>query len=131
MAARSKTQYWLVAVVCFQTVAILFLAFSSFELRLKPISMTYADWIAILLTAVAVIVTVLALFLGILAFVGWQTFDKRIRQRVVEYIKTGFSRDGDLREELAEAVERASYDIAANGKQQNDNENGEENDADV
>ena len=127
MAARSKTQYWLVAVVCFQTVAILFLAFSSFELRLKPISMTYADWIAILLTAVAVIVTVLA----ILAFVGWQTFDKRIRQRVVEYIKTGFSRDGDLREELAEAVERASYDIAANGKQQNDNENGEENDADV
>lgn len=56
----------------------------------------YADFIVIMLTSVAVIVTVLAVIVGILAFIGWQSFHKRIKSEVAKIMDDGFKPNGSL-----------------------------------
>ena len=106
-----RSPLWLKIAVGLQALAILFLIGNSTELRLKPVDMTYYEWVTILLVAVTVIVSILAVLLAVLAFVGWGTFDKRVGQTVNEYLTDGFGVNGNLRPQLEEAVERVSYDI--------------------
>lgn len=126
----SKIPTWVKLALGIQAALILVLFGFTFELRLKPVGMSYQDWVAILLTGIAVLMSVLGLFLAVLAFVGWQTFDRRVAQRVADnlregfqeggYLRTflaenleeGFATQGYLRKHLQEAVEAASYDIA-------------------
>lgn len=113
----------LVAMIVLQFVVILVLGAHAFRLRVVPVDMSYADWVAVLLTGVGLIISVLAVFLGILAFVGWQTFDRRVAQRVEEVLSDGevlvvcldkeWGVKGRLRKHLQDAVERASYDVGA------------------
>ena len=103
---------WLVSVIIVQFVVIVVLGFHTFQIRLSPVEMTYEDWVAILLTALGLIISVLAVFLGVLAFIGWQTFDRRVHQRVQECLIEGFGVNGNLRKHLQNAVERVSLDFA-------------------
>lgn len=111
----------MVVLIVTQFMVILFLGAHSFRLRVQPLDVSYADWIAVILTGVGLIISVLAVFLGVLAFIGWQTFDNRVTQRVNEVLSDGellvdclekeWGINGRLRKPLQDAVERVSYDI--------------------
>lgn len=112
---------WLMLLVVAQFLVILILGAHEFHLTVVPLGMSYSDWVAVLLTGVGLIISVLAVFLGVLAFVGWQTFDRRVAQRVEEVLSDGevlvvclekeWGVKGRLRRHLQDAVERASYDV--------------------
>ena len=129
---ESKLPIWVYWVFGIQTVLIVVALLFSFELRLKPIDMSYHDWIAILLTALAVILSVLGVFFAFLAIVGWQTlrrqvdrqvmaltdnflhgdkFEEQIAELTEGYLEEGFKPKGHLREPLRDAVEAVSYDL--------------------
>lgn len=120
---RQGIPRWLIGVVVVQFVVILVLGFHTFPIRLDPVGMKYEDWVSILLTGLGLIISVLGVFLAVLAFVGWQTFDLRVRQRVKEVLVEGFAVGGYLRKPLQDAVERASLDVS--GGQEDAGDKGE------
>lgn len=67
----------------------------------------YADFIVIMLTSVAVIVTVLAVIVALLAFIGWQSFDERIKSEVAKIMDDGFQPDGRLHKMFYEQKNKA------------------------
>ncbi len=71
---------------------------------------TSADFISIILTALGVILAALALFIGVLAIIGWATFEDRLKHNSEEFLKRRFSasdqRYVDLINELKEDVRR-------------------------
>ncbi len=72
--------------------------------------MTYADFIALILTALGVMLTVLTIFLGVLAFVGWTTFETKMKVSSEEFLDRRFSpadpRYAELVAEIKEDVRR-------------------------
>lgn len=103
---------WVKLVISLQFVLILVLFFFTFELRISPVDIKYSEWIAILLTGVSLLIALLAVFLGVLAFIGWQNFDQRVGRHTQECLEKGFSRDGKLRRHLEESVDAVSYRIS-------------------
>lgn len=71
-----------------------------------------ADFLAIILTAVAVILTAITIFLGALAFVGWATFETRVKQSSDAFLEKRFSDDdprymrlvNDLKEDVGRRI---------------------------
>lgn len=72
--------------------------------------MTYADFLSLILTALGVMLTVLTIFLGVLAFVGWATFESKMKMSSEEFLEKRFSpadpRYADLVTEIKEDVRR-------------------------
>jgi hypothetical protein len=99
-----------------------FFVFSIFDTRLVPGKMDYENFISVILTALGVILAALALGLGALAVVGWQTFESNVQRRVGEVIgevlQSGFQKNGELRPFLEQAVDKVSYDILVDSKQE-------------
>lgn len=50
---------------------------------------TYADFIVIMLTSVTLVITVLAVIVAVAAFVGWQSFDDRVKSEVSSVLDRG------------------------------------------
>lgn len=69
-----------------------------------------AEFISIILTALGVILAALALFIGVLAVIGWATFESKIKSTSEEFLERRFSTDdlryGELIAEIKEDVRR-------------------------
>ncbi|MGB3805815.1 MAG: hypothetical protein WA936_01310 [Erythrobacter sp.] len=72
---------------------------------------TYADFLAITLTALALMITVLGLFVAAAGVIGWSTIESKLRDHSVNYFKDQLGKDGDLRAEM----EKLIVNIAHNG----------------
>lgn len=71
-------------------------------------NISYADFIAIMLTAVSVIITVLAAVVAVAAFVGWQSFDARVKSEVASVISKGFEPGQPLHALFSDQRDKAS-----------------------
>jgi hypothetical protein len=58
-------------------------AFTSVS-NLNPIRLSYADFISIMLSAISVLMTLLALFMAIFAFIGWNSIEQRVVSKISE-----------------------------------------------
>lgn len=68
---------------------------------LKPtIEIRYVDLISITLTALAIMITVLGLFVASLGVIGWATFEAKLRDNSLNYLAAELSKDGKLRKEF-------------------------------
>lgn len=94
-------------------------------------TMTYADFIALILTALGVMLTVLTIFLGVLAFVGWTTFETKMKVSSEDFLERRFSpadpRYADLVMEIKEDVRREVRISEENRARKMDKENNLEN----
>ena len=130
--SESRTPKWVYWVLGAQTVLTVVSLCFTFELRMKPIEMSYQDWIAVLLTALTVLISVLGVFFAVLAVIGWQTIGRQVdrqvhtrtdaflngrqigdqvAKRTESYLEDGFKPKGHLRTTLRDAVEAVSYDL--------------------
>jgi hypothetical protein len=71
--------------------------------QLSEIGMSYADLAAILLGAVAIIVTVLGVVMAILAFWGYSQFRKSSKTAAVQFVKSELEK-GKIRTEISEII---------------------------
>lgn len=84
----------------------------------ETVSITYTDYISIMLTALAVILAALAFFVGVLAIVGWgqirTSAEERARQVAREMIAESLKKNGDLRKLVEKAFEDGGelHDVA-------------------
>ena len=70
---------------------------------------SYPDLIAIILTALGVIITVMAIFLAILSVFGWTSISNGVRARATEYLTSEFGEGGALREMVRTQVDSFIY----------------------
>lgn len=71
--------------------------------QLSELRMSYSDLAALLLTAVAIIVTVLGVFIAILAFWGYSQFRRSSKSAAVQFVKAELE-NGKIRKEISEIV---------------------------
>ncbi|QKR99204.1 hypothetical protein F9288_05715 [Sphingomonas sp. CL5.1] len=69
-------------------------------------TLSYADFISIMLTAVSLLMTVLAIFLAVLGFVGWTTIEQKVHNLTDDFLKRGFEKGGPLHQILTEMNNR-------------------------
>jgi len=62
-------------------------------------TLSYADFVSILLSAVSVLVTLLGVILAVLAFVGWRSITGTVENRTKAFLDEGF-RDGNALHDL-------------------------------
>lgn len=102
-------------------------------LRLTPNSdISASDFISIILSALGVILTALALFLGVLALVGWATFEERLKQNSDEFLKKRFSAEDERYIELINEIKedvRREMQLKAPAKADIENESPFDSDA--
>lgn len=93
----------LLAIVCFlQFCAIIWIGFKGQSFETPDLS--YQDFLTAIFTAVTLILSMLAIMLGIMAFVGWQGFQSNVQRITSEHIRDGFDEEGEYREVLKEVV---------------------------
>ncbi len=80
--------------------------------------MTYADFIGIMLTALGVMLTALTIFLGVLAVLGWTTFENKLKDHSTNYIQGELSSNGKLRYDLEKLITDIAYRGVENFKAQ-------------
>jgi hypothetical protein len=72
--------------------------------------LSFADFTGIILTALGVILAALALLLGVVAVVGWSTFESMVQRKSNEYLEKRFSPEDEryvrLIEDIKEDVRR-------------------------
>ncbi len=56
-------------------------------------SVSEAEFVSIILTALAVMLTAVTVFLGALAIIGWSTFETRVKQSAEAFMKVRFADD--------------------------------------
>lgn len=61
-----------------------------------PIEISYADFIVIMLTSVAVLMTLLAFMVAILAYIGWNNIHNKVQKETKDYLKEGFEEGNNL-----------------------------------
>ncbi|WP_170004569.1 hypothetical protein [Pseudopontixanthobacter vadosimaris] len=103
-----------------------YLLWAGSNLRMEPNpNISGADFVAIILTALGVILAALAIFLGGMALVGWKTFDDRVRTHAEEFLEKRFSpsdqRYADLVETLRDDARREAQ-LAKNAKKDIENQ---------
>ena len=95
-------------------------------------TLSYADFVSIMLTAVSLLITVLAVFLAVAGFVGWTTIEQKVHAKTEDFLAKGFAKGGRLdgmvyervtaairsktEELMFEGVERVDVDAAAGGE---------------
>ena len=73
-------------------------------------SINYTDFISILLSAIALLITLLALFLGILGVIGWSAISDKVADRTEAFLEDGFQDGKDLHKLLEEKVKEVMYE---------------------
>lgn len=88
-------------------------ATASRHLGTSAYTISFADFVAILLSAVTLLMTLLGFILAVLAYVGWRELNERIDNKVVgratEFLEEGFREDGPLHKMFHVNAKRASY----------------------
>lgn len=81
--------------------------FQGHSLKVVPESMTYSDFVAVLLTAISTLVAVIGLAIAIFAIWGWAQFRKGVEAKITEITPTFLSKelqDGGARQLLDNLV---------------------------
>lgn len=83
-------------------------------------TISYADFIAVILTAVSVLLTLLGLILAVLAFVGWRSITGTVESRTEAFLDEGFKEGNPLHDlvlrRTQEIMFRGITDIDANNE---------------
>lgn len=102
----------LLIVCCGQFLFIMGLVLSGQNFSVPDLS--YTDFLTAIFTAVTLILSMLAIMIGVIAFLGWQGFQANVERISRQLIQDGFKKEGDLREALKEEVEAvATFGIAS------------------
>lgn len=70
---------------------------------------SYADFLAITLTALALMITILGFFVATAGVIGWTTLENKLKDHSTSYFKDQLSKDGELRAELEELFADIAY----------------------
>jgi hypothetical protein len=89
-------------------------------------SISYADFVSIMLTAVSLLMTVLAIFLGVFGFIGWNAIQGRVHQRTEEFLNEGFKEGRPLYQMLETRATEIIYEGIIPVVGDDDEENKEE-----
>ncbi|GAA4745711.1 hypothetical protein GCM10023264_08990 [Sphingomonas daechungensis] len=73
-------------------------------------SLSYADFISIMLTAVSLLMTVLAIFLAVFGVIGWNAIQGRVHQRTEEFLNEGFKEGRPLYQMLETRATEIIYE---------------------
>jgi len=94
----------ILSIVCFtQFCAIIWVVMKGQSFSLPDLS--YSDFLTVIFTAVTLILSMLAVMIGVLAFIGWQGFHSNVHRLTQSLIRDGFDEGGEFREVLKEEVE--------------------------
>lgn len=93
-------------------------------------TLSYADFVSIMLTAVSLLMTVLAIFLAVVGFLGWTTIEQKVHGKTEDFLASGFEKGGRLDRVVVEMIERKTEEIMFRGIQPvgDDDLNGNEED---
>lgn len=93
-------------------------------------SLSYADFVSIMLTAVSLLMTVLAIFLAVVGFLGWTTIEQKVHGKTEDFLASGFEKGGRLDRVVVEMIEHKTEEIMFRGIQPvgDDDLNGNEED---
>lgn len=80
-------------------------------------TLSYADFVSIMLTAISLLMTVLAIFLAVIGFVGWTTIEQKVQGKTVDFLANGFEKGGRLDRVVVEMIERKTAEIMFSGIQ--------------
>lgn len=73
-------------------------------------TISYADFISILLTAISLIMTLLAFFIAILAYIGWNSISGKVASEVKTFLSDGFREGQPLHAMLIERKDEAMFE---------------------
>ena len=80
-------------------------------------TLSYADFVSVMLTAVSLLMTVLAIFLAIVGFLGWTTIEQKVHGKTEDFLVKGFEKGGRLDRVVVEMIERKTEEIMFQGVQ--------------
>lgn len=87
-------------------------------------TISFVDFISVLLTAISLLMTLLAFFIAILALVGWNTIADRVRDATKEFLENGIKENGPIYTILQQTSERVTYEGVSEFQKGADNEEG-------
>ena len=76
----------------------------------------YADFVVIMLTAIAVIMTMLAIIFAVLGFIGWNSIADKVRERATDFLSEGFEPGQPLRVLIKEAIQELVSEDSPEGE---------------
>ncbi|KCZ51796.1 hypothetical protein HY29_18335 [Hyphomonas beringensis] len=71
---------------------------------------TYIDFISLMLTAISLLMTLLAFFIAILGIIGWNAISRGVRVRVEDFLSDGFKDGNELRLMIDEYVQKSMFE---------------------
>ncbi|MBS0989205.1 hypothetical protein JK182_11120 [Acetobacter okinawensis] len=78
-------------------------------------TLSYADFISILLTAISLLMTVLAIFLAVIGFVGWTSIEQKVHDKTEGFLLDGFKKGGRLDAIVVSTIEKKTEEIMFSG----------------
>lgn len=73
-------------------------------------TLSYADFISVMLTCLGVMLAIVTLFVGVLAVLGWTSIEARLRDHSIQYIGSELQEGKPLGELVRRAVREAVYE---------------------
>lgn len=80
-------------------------------------TLSYADFVSVMLTAVSLLMTVLAIFLAVVGFLGWTTIEQKVHGKTEDFLAKGFEKGGRLESIVLDVIETNSMEIMFRGIQ--------------
>jgi hypothetical protein len=80
-------------------------------------TLSYADFVSIMLTAISVLMTLLAIFLAVAGFVGWTTIEQKVHSKTEDFLAKGFEKGARLDRIVVDMIERKTEQIMFEGVQ--------------
>lgn len=78
-------------------------------------TLSYADFVSVMLTAVSLLMTVLAIFLAVVGFLGWTTIEQKVHGKTEDFLAKGFEKGERLDRVVVEMIERKTEEIMFRG----------------
>jgi len=72
-------------------------------------TISYSEFISIMLTAISTLMAVLAIFLAVFGFIGWATISDRVHEKTKDFLNDGFKEGGVLHKMLTEKATNIMY----------------------
>lgn len=73
------------------------------------VSLSYVDFVSIMLTAVSVILAALGFVIAILAFIGWNSIESKVSSSAKEFLRESIEDGGELHRLVKEEAKEIIY----------------------
>jgi hypothetical protein len=73
-------------------------------------TLSYADFVSIMLTAVSLLITLLAFFIALLAIIGWNAISQGVQARVETFLEHEFKEGNRLYKMLRQRADAAMFE---------------------